>query len=210
MNKVSSMNAELIAFVQSIVNEFDQISTERKSKLEAISKYLQGKLANGSTPPKAIVICTHNSRRSHLGQAWLQLAASWFQIEPFEAYSGGTEATAFYSNAIKALQEVGWQISQETEEDNPIYLSTYDDTAPPLKMFSKAYNHKTNPQSQFAAIMVCTQADEGCPVVFGAEARFSIPYNDPKEFDGTPVALEKYKERSREIAREMFYIMSKV
>lgn len=203
------MNAKLSAFAQSIVNEFDQISVDRKTKLEAISKYLQGKLANDTTT-KAIVICTHNSRRSHLGQAWLQLAASWFQIESFEAYSGGTEATAFHPNAIRALQEVGWQISPEAEGGNPLYLSTYDDAAPPLKMFSKAYNHEANPQSQFAAIMVCTQADEGCPVVFGAEARFSIPYDDPKEFDGTPIVLEKYQKRSRQIAREMFYVMSKV
>jgi hypothetical protein len=33
--------------------------------------------------------------------------------------------------------------------------------------------------------MTCNNADEACPMVFGAEARFSVKYDDPKAFDGT-------------------------
>ncbi|HAS46492.1 MAG TPA: protein-tyrosine-phosphatase [Microscillaceae bacterium] len=206
--KSTTFYPNLANFAQDIVNTFDNISEDRKAQLEKISQYLAQKIAR-QEPIKAIVICTHNSRRSHLGQAWLQMAAAWYQVEPFHTYSGGTEATAFHPNAIQALQANGWQIVAKTDEDNPIYEVNYGNVAP-LEMFSKTYDHQTNPPSKFAAIMVCTQADEGCPVVIGAEARFSLPFDDPKEFDHTVVAQTKYIERSQEIAREMFYLMSKV
>jgi arsenate reductase len=47
-------------------------------------------------------------------------------------------------------------------------------------------------------------------MVFGAEARFPIKYNDPKAFDGTDLMDVKYAERSLEIASEMYYVFSKI
>jgi arsenate reductase len=47
-------------------------------------------------------------------------------------------------------------------------------------------------------------------MVFGAEARFPIKYDDPKAFDGTEVMNEKYTERSLQIASEMQYVFSKI
>jgi len=58
--------------------------------------------------------------------------------------------------------------------------------------------------------MTCSDADEACPVVTGASSRFSITYEDPKDHDGTPEEEDKYNERSRQIAREMFYLFSQV
>ena len=54
--------------------------------------------------------------------------------------------------------------------------------------------------------MTCNNADEGCPLVIGAEARFPIKYDDPKAFDGTELQTQKYAERSLEIASEMFWV----
>jgi arsenate reductase len=54
--------------------------------------------------------------------------------------------------------------------------------------------------------MTCNNADEGCPLVIGAEARFPIKYDDPKAFDGTELQTQKYTERSLEIASEMFWV----
>jgi arsenate reductase len=34
--------------------------------------------------------------------------------------------------------------------------------------------------------MTCSEADKNCPIVLGALDRISLPYNDPKEADGTP------------------------
>ena len=67
-----------------------------------------------------------------------------------------------------------------------------------------------NPKSDFAAIMTCSQADEGCPFVPGAEKRIPITYEDPKAFDGTPEQAQKYRERSEQIATEMFYVFSQI
>ena len=58
--------------------------------------------------------------------------------------------------------------------------------------------------------MTCNNADEGCPMVFGVEARFPIKYDDPKAFDGTELMNEKYAERSLQIASEMYFVFSQI
>jgi arsenate reductase len=91
-----------------------------------------------------------------------------------------------------------------------VYAVKFDDNEHPIISFSKTYFDDFNPKSNFAAIMTCSNADEGCPMVFGAEARFPIKYDDPKAFDGTEVMNEKYTERSLQIASEMQYVFSKI
>lgn len=209
METTTLFNPTLSGYIAQILQEFDEIGKERKSKLEELSQYICQK-QDKNEAIEAIVICTHNSRRSHLGQVWLQVAAAFYGIKNFTSFSGGTEATAFNANAVVALQKAGIQIEKTDETTNPIYKAIYGGDFPPITMFSKAYSHKANPAKNFAAIMVCTQADEGCPVVLGAEARFSLPYNDPKDFDGTPQQTAAYDDRCREIAREMFYLIMKM
>jgi arsenate reductase len=90
----------------------------------------------------------------------------------------------------------------------------------PLKVFKdgketentiqSAYFDDFNPKSNFGAIMTCNNADEGCPMVFGAEARFPIKFDDPKAFDGTDLMNEKYAERSLQIASELFFVFSQI
>ena len=58
--------------------------------------------------------------------------------------------------------------------------------------------------------MTCAQADQGCPIILGAEQRIPITYEDPKLFDNTPQQLDKYKERSLQIATEMYYVFSQI
>lgn len=199
----------LSVYVAAVVQEFDQIPAERQAQLKQLSQYISQKMTLGE-PVQAIVICTHNSRRSHLGQVWLQVAASYYHISPFTSFSGGTEATAFHPNAVAALQAAGIEINAQTEGENPVYECRFSEHFPAMKAFSKVYDDAANPQQGFAAVMVCTQADEGCPVVLGAEARFSLPYQDPKAYDGTAQQTEQYDARCRQIAREMFFVMSVV
>ena len=72
------------------------------------------------------------------------------------------------------------------------------------------YNAGGNPKDGFIALMTCSKADKSCPVVEGAVARYAIHYTDPRLCDDTPTESATYNERCREIAREMFYIMSEV
>jgi hypothetical protein len=79
---------------------------------------------------------------------------------------------------------------------------------PPLDCFSKVYSDLSNPQRDFCAVMVCSQADGACPLVAGAALRLAIPYDDPKAFDDTPNETQKYDDRCQQIAREMLYLFS--
>jgi hypothetical protein len=42
------------------------------------------------------------------------------------------------------------------------------------------------------------------------EKRISLPYDDPKDFDGTSLEAEKYLERVNEIGKEILYTFSMV
>ena len=194
---------------ESLIKDSESIPEDRKNLLNELSIYIKEKLASRNEV-KLIFICTHNSRRSHMAQIWAQAAAHYFSLDNITTYSGGTEKTAFNNAAVEALKSVGFKISIEKEGKNPRYKVRYDKTAKPLYCFSKVYNHKKNPPNGFVAIMTCSDADEACPVIRGADYRTTIQYEDPKKFDGTKKQNEAYAERSMQIGREMFYVMKGV
>jgi len=87
-------------------------------------------------------------------------------------------------------------------DKNPIYQVTWGKDQQ-LKEFSKHFAHEQNPPKDFAAILVCDEADEACPTVPGASIRISAPYFDPKAYDGTSLETRKYAERRDDIGRMM-------
>ena len=185
------------------------VSEERKVVVKPLADYIQNKV-NTNEEIRLNFICTHNSRRSHLSQIWSQTMAFHFGIENVFCYSGGTEATALFPKVAETLANQGFQIEKVSQEQNPVYAVKFDDNEHPIIGFSKTYFDDFNPKSNFAAIMTCSNADEGCPMVFGAEARFPIKYDDPKAFDGTEVMNEKYAERSLQIASELYFVFSQI
>ena len=185
------------------------VSEDRKVVLKPLADYIQNKV-NANEEIRLNFICTHNSRRSHLSQIWAQTMAFHFGIQNVYCYSGGTEATALFPKVAETLTHQGFQIQQLSQEQNPVYAVKFDDNAHPIVGFSKTYFDAFNPKSNFAAIMTCSNADEGCPMVFGAEARFPIKYDDPKAFDGTELMNEKYAERSLQIASELYFVFSQI
>ena len=185
------------------------ISDERKEILQLLIDYIQNKIKSNQEI-RLNFICTHNSRRSHLSQIWAQTMAFHFKIKNVFCYSGGTEATAMFPKVSETLENQGFQIQKLSEEKNPVYAVKFAENQHPIICFSKAYFDDFNPKSNFGAIMTCNNADEGCPMVFGAEARFPIKYDDPKAFDGTELMNEKYLERSLQIASEMYYVFSQI
>lgn len=185
------------------------VSEERKETLQPLLEYIQNKVDNHQEV-RLNFICTHNSRRSHLAQIWAQTMAFQFGIKNVFCYSGGTEATAMFPKVAETLSNQGFQIQKLSEEQNPVYAIKFAANQHPIICFSKAYFDDFNPKNNFAAILTCNNADEGCPMVFGAEARIPIKYDDPKAFDGTPEMNEKYLERSMQIASEMYSIFSKI
>ncbi|WAC14167.1 protein-tyrosine-phosphatase [Dyadobacter pollutisoli] len=203
------LNPKLSAYINTIKEDFSKIPKDRLAELDKIAQFIE-KQVKAAQPAQLTYICTHNSRRSHFGQIWAATAAAYYDIPNVKAYSGGTEATAFNERAVAACVRAGFDVAKISEGKNPVYHVSYADGTEPVKAFSKKYNDSSNPQSNFCAIMTCSQADEACPVVKGAASRVAIPYNDPKEFDGKPEEAAKYDERCKQIATETLYVFSKV
>lgn len=195
---------------QALEQEFDDITIERKLKLIELSDYIISR-KNEEEIARLVVICTHNSRRSHMGQIWAQVAADYYGIRKIETFSGGTEATAFNPRAVSAFKKVGFDINTiKNDDDNHRYELRWSEDMEAYQAFSKRYDDTPNPSEKFAAIMVCTSADEGCPVITGCDFRLSLPYEDPKAYDDTGLEAEMYDERLRQIGREMLFCFSQI
>lgn len=201
------MNQTISKIIESI--SIDSITEERKTVLQPLADYIQSKSEADQTI-RLNFICTHNSRRSHLSQIWAQTMAFHFGIKNVYCYSGGTEATAMFPKAAETLENQGFQIQMLSDNENPIYAVKYADNEAPIICFSKEYSNEFNPKKEFGAIITCNNADEDCPLVIGAEARFPIKYDDPKSSDNTPEQTQIYAERSLQIATEMFYVFSQI
>lgn len=187
--------------------EFDQIPEDRRRSLSEIAQYISDRRAEGK-PVQLLFVCTHNSRRSHLAQVWAAVGAVHFGLDNVTTYSGGTEATAMNSRTVAALRRAGLKISTEDMSANPRYAVAFSKDATPQVYFSKTLAEPPNPTKDFAAIMTCSSADAACPTVLGADLRMAITYEDPKASDDTAEEAATYDRRSRQIAREMLFMMS--
>ncbi len=205
MQTNTTLLPELLTTIQKIREQ--NISLERKEMLQVLVNYIQQKVGGGETV-NLNFICTHNSRRSQFAQIWAQTAADYFGV-PANCYSGGVEETAFNERAVASIKRSGFKVSSKGES-NPVYFVFNSDDHEPISAFSKLFDDPINTAGQFAAVMVCSHADENCPFIPGTEKRIPIRYHDPKEFDGTPEETEKYDERSMQIAAEMFYVFSQI
>lgn len=195
--------------VNQLISEFDLIPNGRKALIRELTAFIRSQ-RKSDLHVQLNFICTHNSRRSHLAQIWAQTAAWVYQIDKVTCYSGGTEVTAFHPNAVRAMREIGFDIQKKTEGTNPEYTVRFSEDGPVINVFSKKFNDKRNPGMDYVAIMTCTDADEKCPIVVGMKKRISLPFNDPKKFDGTREESEGYLERTREIGREILFCFSEI
>ncbi|AIL46571.1 MULTISPECIES: arsenate-mycothiol transferase ArsC [Elizabethkingia] len=202
------MYQSLFENIQGIQKAFN-INEERKNVLWPLIGYIQKKI-NDKQRININFICTHNSRRSHLSQIWAQAAASYFNIPGVHCYSGGTEETALFPKIIETLKIQGFNILKISDGNNPVYAIKYSANTPPVIGFSKKYDNPFNPEDSYAAVMTCSQADEGCPFIAGAEVRIPITFEDPKKSDNTPEQTQVYAERSLQIAAEMLYVFSSI
>ena len=207
--KAIGLNPVLAAYVASLEKGMDAIGAERRELLGRVAAFVRQKRLAGE-PAQLTFICTHNSRRSHFGQAWAQVAAYVYGVGEVECYSGGTEATAANPRTIAALQRAGFEVEIALEGANPHYRLRFAEGQMPVIAFSKVYDAPVNPSEGFVAVMTCTQADEDCPYIPGAALRVALPYDDPKASDGSPAEAATYDERCRQIATEMFYLFRSV
>ncbi len=208
--KKNEFNPVLTNYLERIESDFKDIPDDRIKILKTLGDFVIHSLRD-SGAASLTFICTHNSRRSQFCEAWAFAAARHYGIEGIQSFSGGTESTAMNPRAVAALQRAGFLVDKDSgHEENPRYALHTGADLPASILFSKKYDDPSNPEEDFCAVMVCSDADEACPIVPGAAARISLPYDDPKDFDGTDLEIKKYDERCREIARDIFYALNYV
>jgi arsenate reductase len=108
---------------------------------------------------RVLFLCTHNSARSQMAEGLLRALGG----ERFEVHWAGTEATAVRPLAIRAMAELGVDISSQSSKTLERYLN----------------------ESFDAVITVCDQANEACPVFFGARRRLHWSFPDPSLAQGS-------------------------
>lgn len=108
---------------------------------------------------RVLFICTHNSARSQMAEGWLRYLGG----DRFEVHSAGTEATHVRPLAIRAMHEVGVDISAQTSKTLARYTS----------------------QPWDYVITVCDGANEVCPYFPGGKRRLHWPFPDPSQVGGT-------------------------
>jgi arsenate reductase len=129
---------------------------------------------------KILVLCTGNSCRSQMAEGFLKSFN-----KDLEVYSAGTNpAYKVSSHAIRAMNEIGIDISSGKPEDVDIYLE----------------------QSFDYVITVCDNAKETCPV-FSGEVKHSLHmgFEDPAEATGTEEEIMEAFRTVRDQIKEGFY-----
>jgi hypothetical protein len=216
----SRLRSEVRKHVELLTTSYDLIGEKHRPAGQKLADWIAKNYRPGK-PLDVVVVCTGNSRRSILGSTMGNIAAAYYGMPEVRFYSGGTAPTAFNSRTARTLREIGVEIEPagreaprgEPQTANPVYRVRWGSPGgsgePALETteFSKKYDDPANPQEGFAALMVCGEADAACPFVKGAALRVSMPYLDPKIYDGSAYESAKYAERRDDIGRLMLSVM---
>ena len=129
---------------------------------------------------KVLILCTGNSCRSQMAQGFLQSFNPNITVR-----SAGTEASGkLNQNAVKAMAEIGIDISHHTSDPVDMYLHDEWDYV----------------------ITVCGGANEVCPAFMGkVKHRLHIGFDDPSDAEGTEEFIWSEYIRVRDEIKEGFY-----
>ncbi len=109
--------------------------------------------------PFVLILCTGNSCRSHLAEGILRAAAG----DLLEVASAGSKPAGYvHPLAIRAMQEIGIDISRHTSKHLNEFLSREVETV----------------------ITVCGNADQACPMFPGQVNRYHWGFDDPAHATG--------------------------
>jgi arsenate reductase len=127
---------------------------------------------------RVLFLCTHNSARSQMAEGLLRHLAG----DRFEAFSAGSEATHVRPLAIRAMDELGIDISRQESKPLDRYLQEPFD----------------------AVITVCDQANDSCPIFAGGKRRLHWSLPDPSQATGSEEEqLAVYRQVRDELAKRI-------
>lgn len=109
--------------------------------------------------PRVLFVCTHNSARSQMAEGFLRAMAG----DRFDVASAGTEATRVHPLAIRAMQDVGVDISGQRSKT----LEAFE---------GQAFDY---------VITVCGKAAESCPVFPAPATHLAWDFEDPSGAEGS-------------------------
>jgi arsenate reductase (thioredoxin) len=125
---------------------------------------------------RVLFLCTHNSARSQMAEGLLRALAG----ARFEVHSAGTEATLVRPLAIRAMEEVGVDITGQESKTLDAYLDQPFDYV----------------------ITVCDDANEACPFFPGARNTLHWSFEDPSRAGGSEEERLALFRRVRDEIRE--------
>jgi arsenate reductase len=102
---------------------------------------------------QVLFICTRNSARSQMAEGMINHDLGG----RVKAYSAGIETSSAHPMAVKVMEELGIDISQQR---------------------SKALDEFADQKFDYV-ITLCSQANEACPVFFGGTQRLHMDFPDP-------------------------------
>ena len=134
---------------------------------------------NPDSKPTVLILCTGNSCRSHIGEAFLRASAG----DLVDAQSAGGKPTGFvHPLAIKVMAEIGLDISGHRSKHLNEFLNK------PIR----------------TVITVCGNMDQGCPIFPGQVNRHHWPFDDPAKATGTDAEVLACFRRVRDEMRRVF------
>ncbi|WP_298271618.1 arsenate reductase ArsC [Geobacter sp.] len=125
---------------------------------------------------RVLFLCTHNANRSQMAEGLV----NHFLGDRWEARSAGTEATAVNPRAIRAMAELGIDISGHRSKT----LDEFDG------------------QSFDRVITLCGDAGEKCPLFVGGVRRQHLGFDDPSRAAGTEEEIMTGYRRVRDEMRQ--------
>lgn len=112
-----------------------------------------------ATKPLVLFVCTHNSARSQMAEAWLRSLYG----DRYEVASAGTEPSQVHPLAIKVMAEVGIDMTGHRSKSIDEFLARHIDLV----------------------VTVCDHAREVCPVIPGARKTHHQSFPDPSVVAGS-------------------------
>lgn len=125
---------------------------------------------------RVLFLCTHNSARSQMAEGLLRHMAG----ERFDVESAGTEETRVRPLAIRAMDEIGIDISSHTSK-------TLD------RFIDESWDY---------VITVCDSANDSCPSFPGGRRRLHWSFDDPSSATGSDEERLAVFRRVRDEIRE--------
>ncbi|NPV62625.1 MAG: arsenate reductase ArsC [Methanotrichaceae archaeon] len=129
---------------------------------------------------KVLFLCTHNSARSHMAEGLMRALRG----DEFEAFSAGLEPTHVDPDAIRAMAEMGIDISRQSSKGlDGVSGQIFD-----------------------IVVTVCDSAKESCPYFPRALEQIHKSFEDPAVYQGDArmAAFRRIRDEIAEWIRENF------